>query len=236
MRSTLLMPNSLISNSLMPSIRRLTTLGLLALLAGCAGRAEIFEEHVRTEDAKPTDVVLTLDVAFARAPDFEPETNTYNGPPRRVEYSGYPSLDVPFYQKGLGMDLGVLGDPRALLALPYPSPTTRTTSAKLKIFGERRDARHYRFVVLPRSGWNSYNSFQVSFAVNGRREGMTFAYSTKAVCESAFDVTTPTYGFGLSVSANFANGKPGCLMACDARPGYPGYCAFGADVESVLAK
>jgi len=212
--------------------------GLLAvlLLAGCAGSAALYEEHVRTEDANPKDVVLTLDVTFARAPDFDPKQDTRAGPPPHVEYSGGPSLDVPFYQKGIGFDLGVVGDPRALLALPYPSPATRTTSAKLKIFGERRDARLYRFVVLPRAGWNSYNSFQVSFAINGRQEGMTFAYSAKAVCDSTFDVTTPTYGFGMSVSARLPDGKPACLMACDARPGYPGYCAFGADVESMLVR
>lgn len=202
-----------------------------ALLAGCAGHADVYERHVRTEDANPADVALTLDVAFARAPDYEPRTDVYNGPPKRVEYGGYPSLDVPFYQKGLGVDLGVLGDPRALLALPYPSPTTRTTSARLKIFGQRMDATHYRFVVLPREGWKSTNSFQVAFAINGRREGMTFSYGTKTVCESRFDVTTPTYGFALSVSGGFPGGKPGCLKACDARPGYPGQCAFFSGVE-----
>ncbi|CUJ67774.1 hypothetical protein [Achromobacter kerstersii] len=226
--------------------QRATVFAGILLLAGCAGSADVYEKHVRTEDANPADVVLTLDVAFAQAPDYDPKTNVYGGPakpgssrqatPERVEYSGYPSIDVPFYQKGIGFDLGVVGDPRALLALPYPSPATRTTSAHLQIFGVRQDATHYRFVVLPRQGWNSYQSFQVSFAVNGRREGMTFAYSDKLVCDSAFDVTTPTYGFGMSVAASFPGGKPGCLKACDARPGYPGYCAFGADVASVLAK
>ncbi|CAB3629249.1 hypothetical protein [Achromobacter pestifer] len=210
---------------------RALTLALVAVLAGCAGRADVYEKHARTEDANPAEVALTLDVTFARAPDYAPNTDVYNGPPKRVEYSGYPSLDVPFYQKGLGFDLGVLGDPRALLALPYPSPTTRTTSAQLKIFGERQDATHYRFVVLPRAGWNSMNSFQVAFAINGRREGMTFTYGTKTICESRFDVTTPTYGFGMSVAASFPGGKPGCLKACDARPGYPGQCAFFSNVE-----
>ncbi|MBB1593375.1 hypothetical protein [Achromobacter sp. UMC46] len=206
-------------------------LACTVLLAGCAGRADVYERHARTEDANPADVAMTLDVTFARAPDYEPKTNEYGTKAKRLEYSGYPSIDVPFYQKGLGFDLGVLGDPRALLALPYPSPAIRTTAAQLKIFGERLDATRYRFVVLPRPGWNSMNSFQVAFAINGRREGMTFAYSAKTVCESRFDVTTPTYGFGMSVAASFPGGKPGCLKACDARPGYPGQCAFFSGVE-----
>lgn len=206
-------------------------LACMLLLAGCAGRADVYEKHVRAEDAGPADVALTLDVAFAQAPDYEPKTNEYGSEPKRLEYSGYPSLDVPFYQKGVGFDLGVLGDPRALLALPYPSPAIRTTAAQLKIFGERLDATHYRFVVLPRPGWSSMNSFQVAFAINGRREGMTFAYSPKTVCEGRFDVTTPTYGFGMSVAASFRGGKPGCLKACDARPGYPGQCAFFSGVD-----
>lgn len=210
---------------------RWLALGCAAALAGCATNADIYERHVRAEDANPADVVLTLDVAFAQAPDFDPQTIEYGSKVKVVEYAGYPSIDVPFYQKGMGLDLGVLGDPRTLLALPYPSPKTRTTSAQLKIFGERLDATHYRFVVLPRPGWTSTNSFQVEFAINGRREGMTFAYSTKTVCESRFDVTTPTYGFGMSVAAGFPGGKPGCLKACDARPGYPGHCAFFSSVE-----
>ncbi|MDR6599421.1 hypothetical protein J2732_000404 [Achromobacter deleyi] len=212
-------------------VSRGLALACMLLLAGCAGRADVYEKHVRAEDADPADVALTLDVAFAQAPDYEPKTNEYGSEPKRLEYSGYPSLDVPFYQKGVGFDLGVLGDPRALLALPYPSPAIRTTAAQLKIFGERLDATHYRFVVLPRPGWSSMNSFQVAFAINGRREGMTFAYSPKTVCESRFDVTTPTYGFGMSVAASFPGGKPGCLKACDARPGYPGQCAFFSGVD-----
>lgn len=204
---------------------------LAAALTGCASTSHVYEKHVRTEDAKPADVVLTLDVTFARAPDYEPQRNEYGSTEKRVEYAGYPSIDVPFYQKGLGFDLGLLGDPRALLALPYPSPTTRTTAAQLKIFGERLDATRYRFVVLPRPGWNSMKSFQVAFAINGRREGMTFAYSDNKVCDSRFDVTTPTYGFAMSVAASFPGGKPGCLKACDARPGYPGQCAFFSGVE-----
>lgn len=207
-------------------LARLFPLAFAALLAGCAGRADVYEKHLRSEDANPADAVLTLDVAFARAPDHDPKSMVYGSATPRVEFSGYPSIDVPFYQKGLGFELGVLGDPRALLALPYPSPKTDSSTAKLKIFGQRLDARHYRFLVLPRLGWNSLDSFQVAFAINGRREGMTFAYSTKAVCNSRFDVTTPTYGFAMSVSASFPGGKPGCLKACDARPGYPGHCAF----------
>jgi hypothetical protein len=210
---------------------RWLALSCAAVLAGCASTADVYEKHVRAEDANPSDVVLTLDVAFARAPDYAPRTIEYGSTDRRVEYAGYPSLDVPFYQKGVGFDLGVVGDPRTLLAVPYPSPATRTTSAQLKIFGERLDATHYRFVVLPRSGWRSMNSFQVAFAVNGRREGMTFAYSTEKVCESRFDVTTPTYGFRMSVAASFPGGKSGCLKACDARPGYPGQCAFFAGAQ-----
>lgn len=210
---------------------RWLALSCAAALTGCASTADVYEKHVRAEEANPSDVVLTLDVAFARAPDYAPRTIEYGSTDRRVEYAGYPSLDVPFYQKGVGFDLGVVGDPRTLLAVPYPSPATRTTSAQLKIFGERQDATHYRFVVLPRSGWRSMNSFQVSFAVNGRREGMTFAYSTKKVCESRFDVKTPTYGFRMSVAASFPGGKPGCLKACDARPGYPGHCAFFSGIE-----
>nr|HCW18618.1 hypothetical protein [Achromobacter sp.] len=114
----------------MPLFQGLRGLALacMLLLAGCAGRADVYEKHVRAEDANPADVALTLDVAFAQAPDYEPKTNEYGSETKRLEYSGYPSLDVPFYQKGVGFDLGVLGDPRALLALPYPSPAIRTTA------------------------------------------------------------------------------------------------------------
>lgn len=216
-------------------IRRaqLLPLALAVLLAGCVTRGGIFEKHLRAEDANPADVVLTVDVAFAQTPDYEPKTNSYDGGKPRVEYSGYPSIDVPFYQKGVGFDLGVLGDPRALLALPYPSPKVDSTTAKLKIFGQRLDEKRYRFLVLPRQGWRSLDSFQVAFTVNGRREGMTFTYTTKQVCETSFDVTTPTYGFGMSVAASFPGGKPGCLKACDARPGYPGHCAFFSGFDTV---
>ena len=216
------------------SMSRLAAPALLAgLMAGCATQPDVFEKHLRSEDANPADAALTLDVTFARAPDHDPKSNVYGGAAQRVEYSGYPSIDVPFYRKGLGFELGVLGDPRALLALPYPSPKVDASTVKLKIFGQRLDARHYRFLVLPRPGWRSPDSFQVSFAVNGRREGMTFAYSAQTTCDSSFDVTTPTYGFGMSVSASFPGGKPGCLKACDARPGYPGHCAFFSGFETV---
>ncbi|CAB3631803.1 MULTISPECIES: hypothetical protein [Achromobacter] len=203
------------------------------LLAGCASHAPNRLDDIRSEAANPADAVLTLDVTFARAPDYAPRSRQGLAPNRHLALSGYPNIDIPFYQKGLGFDLGVLGDPRALLALPYPSPKMDSSMARLKVFGERLDDRRYRFLVLPRAGWRSLDSFQVAFAINGRAEAMTFAYSVKAVCESHFDVTTPTYGFAMSVSARFAGDQPGCLKACDARPGFPGQCAFFTGFKTV---
>ncbi|WOB76201.1 hypothetical protein [Achromobacter xylosoxidans] len=198
----------------------------VALLAGCASHGPNRLDDIRSEEANPADAVLTLDVTFARAPDYAPRSEQGLAPNRHLAISGYPNIEIPFYQKGLGFELGVLGDPRALLALPYPSPKTDSSTAKLKIFGERLDEKRYRFLVLSRAGWRSLDSFQVAFSINGRSEAMTFAYSLKRVCESRFDVTTPTYGFAMSVAARFAGDKPGCLKACDARPGFPGQCAF----------
>lgn len=79
---------------------RWLALSCAAALTGCASTADVYEKHVRAEEANPSDVVLTLDVAFARAPDYAPRTIEYGSTDRRVEYAGYPSLDVPFYQKG----------------------------------------------------------------------------------------------------------------------------------------
>ena len=52
-------------------------LSLVVALAGCASNADVYEKHVRTEDATSADVMMTLDVAFARAPDYEPRTLEY---------------------------------------------------------------------------------------------------------------------------------------------------------------
>lgn len=203
------------------------------LLAGCASHGPNRLDDIRSEEANPAEAVLTLEVTFARAPDYAPQSRQGLAPNKYLAISGYPNIEIPFYQKGIGFDLGVLGDPRALLALPYPSPKTDSSTAKLKVFGERLDEKRYRFLVLPRAGWRSLDSFQVAFSINGRNEAMTFSYSLDTVCESRFDVTTPTYGFEMSMAAHFAGDKPGCLKACDGRPGFPGQCAFFGGFKTV---
>lgn len=208
--------------------QRLLQLTTVALLAGCASHGSERPSDIRSEDAKAADAVLELEITFAQAPDYKPETSGPYASSRYVKIDGYPNIEIPFYQKGIGFELGVLGDPRALLALPYPSPKTDSATHSLRVMGQKLDSTRYRFVVLPLSGWKSLNSFEVAFAQNGRRESMTFTYSTKAVCENSFAVTTPTYGFAMSVAARFPNGTQGCLKPCDARPGYPGHCAYYA--------
>ena len=206
--------------------QRLLQLSAAVLLAGCASHSSEPPSDIRSEDAKAADTVLELEVTFAQAPDYKPDTSGPYAPSRYVKIEGYPNIEIPFYQKGIGFELGVLGDPRALLALPYPSPKTDSSTRSLRVMGQRLDSKRYRFVVLPLPRWNSLNSFEVAFAHNGRREAMTFSYTTKAVCENSFTVTTPTYGFAMSVAARFPGGAQGCLKPCDARPGYPGHCAY----------
>ncbi|OLF56337.1 hypothetical protein [Pseudomonas chlororaphis] len=207
-------------------LQRLLQLTAAVLLSGCASHGSEHPSDVRTEDAKASDVVLELEVTFALAPDYKPDTSGPHAHSRYVKIEGYPNIEIPFYQKGIGFELGVLGDPRALLALPYPSPKTDSSTNSLRVMGQRLDSTRYRFVVLPLSGWRSLNSFEVAFARGGRREAMTFSYTTKAVCDNSFAVTTPTYGFAMSVAARFPGGAQGCLKPCDARPGYPGHCAY----------
>lgn len=196
------------------------------LLAGCVSHGTEHPSDIRTEDAKAAEAVLELEVTFAKAPDYKPDTSGPYGPSRYVQIEGYPNLQIPFYQKGIGFELGVLGAPRALAALPYPSPKIDSATNSLRVIGQRLDSTRYRFLVLPLSGWRSLDSFEVAFAHNGRRDAMTFSYSTKATCENSFTLTTPTYGFGMKVAARFPDGTQGCLKACDARPGYPGHCAY----------
>lgn len=206
--------------------RHLLQLSAAVLLAGCASHGSERPSDIRTEDAKASEVVLELEVTFARAPDYKPETRGPYAPSKYVEIEGAPTIQIPFYQKGIGFELGLLGDPRGLLALPYPSPKEDSSTKNLRVVGQRLDSTRYRFVVLPLSGWNSLDSFEVAFAHNGRRDAMTFTYSNKETCNSSFMVTTPTYGFAMSVAARFPKGPLGCLKACDARPEYSGQCAF----------
>ncbi|NBF05568.1 hypothetical protein GV819_25055 [Pseudomonas sp. Fl5BN2] len=208
------------------STQRLLQLVVVVLLSGCANHGAERPSDIRTEDAKTTQAVLELQVTFAKAPDYKPDTSGPYASSKYVKIDGYPSIQIPFYQKGIGFELGVLGDPRALLALPYPSPKSDSATTSLRVMGQKLDPTHYRFLVLPLSGWNSLNSFEVAFAHNGRQEAMTFSYSTQDVCENSFAVTTPTYGFALSVAARFPGNARGCLKPCDARPGYAGHCAY----------
>lgn len=212
--------------------RHLLQLIAAIVLGGCASHGAEQPSDIRTEDAKAAEAVLELQVSFARAPDYKPETSGPYAYSQYVKIEGAPTLQIPFYQKGIGFELGVVGDPRALLALPYPSPKADSASITLRVVGQQLDSTHYRFVVLPLSGWNSLDSFEVAFAHHGRREAMTFTYSTQVACNSSFAVTTPTYGFALSVAARFPKGA-GCLKACDARPGYAGQCAYNSGFRQV---
>ncbi|MGE8410783.1 MAG: hypothetical protein ACN6QY_00320 [Pseudomonas sp.] len=214
-------------------VRYLLQLTSALVLAGCASHGSEQPSDIRTEDAKAADAVLELEVSFARAPDYKPETSGPYAYSQYVKIEGAPALQIPFYQKGIGFELGVIGDPRALLALPYPSPKADSSSKNLRVIGQRLDDTRYRFVVLPLSGWNSLDSFEVAFAHNGRREAMTFTYSTQVACNSSFAVTTPTYGFAMSVAARFPKGVQGCLKACDARPEYAGQCAYNSGFRQV---
>ncbi|ROL83231.1 hypothetical protein BLX41_01395 [Pseudomonas protegens] len=213
--------------------RHLLQLTAAIVLGGCASHGADQPSDIRTEDAKAAEAVLELQVSFAKAPDYKPETSGPYAYSQYVKIEGAPTLQIPFYQKGIGFELGVVGDPRALLALPYPSPKADSASNTLRVVGQQLDSTHYRFVVLPLSGWNSLDSFEVAFAHNGRREAMTFTYSTQVACNSSFAVTTPTYGFALSVAARFPKGVSGCLKACDARPGYAGQCAYNSGFRQV---
>ncbi|MGE7960511.1 hypothetical protein ACQKQA_28970 [Pseudomonas sp. NPDC089530] len=204
----------------------LLSLATVMLLAGCVSHNTEHPSDIRTEDANAAEAVLELEVTFAQAPDYKPKTWGPYAPSRYVKIEGYPNLQIPFYQKGIGFELGLLGDPRALLVLPYPSPKIDSTNNSLRVMGQRLSDTHYRFLVLPLSGWHSINSFEVAFAHNGRREAMTFSYSTKTSCDNSFEVTTPTYGFAMQVAARFPHDAQGCLKACDAHPGYPGHCAY----------
>ncbi|WP_404938159.1 hypothetical protein P7C00_03795 [Pseudomonas sp. JDS08PS003] len=212
--------------------RHLLQLTAAIVLGGCASHGAEQPSDIRTEDAKAAEAVLELQVSFAKAPDYKPETFGPYAYSQYVKIEGAPTLQIPFYQKGIGFELGVVGDPRALLALPYPSPKADSASNTLRVVGQQLDSTHYRFVVLPLSGWNSLDSFEVAFAHNGRREAMTFTYSTQVACNSSFAVTTPTYGFALSVAARFPKGS-GCLKACDARPEYAGQCAYNSGFRQV---
>ncbi len=213
--------------------RQLLQLTTAMVLAGCASHGSEQPSDIRTEHAKASDAVLELEVSFAKAPDYKPETRGPYASSQYVKIEGAPALEIPFYQKGIGFELGVVGDPRALLALPYPSPKADSSSKNLRVIGQRLDSTRYRFVVLPLSGWNSLDSFEVAFADNGRREAMTFTYSTQVACNSSFAVTTPTYGFAMSVEARFPKGVQGCLKACDARPEYAGQCAYNSGFRQV---
>ncbi|WP_045885936.1 hypothetical protein [Pseudomonas chlororaphis] len=213
--------------------RQLLQLTSALVLAGCASHGSEHPSDIRTEDAKVADAVLELEVRFARAPDYKPVTSGPYASSQYVKIEGAPALQIPFYQKGIGFELGVIGDPRALLALPYPSPKADSSTQNLRVIGQRLDGTRYRFVVLPLSGWNSLDSFEVAFAHNGRREAMTFTYSTQVACNNSFAVTTPIYGFAMSVAARFPQGAQGCLKACDARPEYAGQCAYNSGFRQV---
>ena len=120
--------------------RQLLQLTTAMVLAGCASHGSEQPSDIRTEHAKASDAVLELEVSFAKAPDYKPESRGPYASSQYVKIEGAPALEIPFYQKGIGFELGVVGDPRALLALPYPSPKADSSSKNLRVIGQRLDS------------------------------------------------------------------------------------------------
>ena len=147
--------------------------------------------------------MLTLDVAFAQAPDFDPQTIEYGSKVKVVEYAGYPSIDVPFYQKGMGLDLGVLGDPRTLLALPYPSHDADHVRATGRSSANAWTPRTHRFVVLPRPGVDQHE--QLPGGVRHQRDDVRLQHEDsvrKPLRRDHADVRVRDVGRGASRAAS----------------------------------
>lgn len=198
-------------------------IGIGVSLGGCVSQDGASNREYLSENLDAGQALLTLDVSFALAPDYKPSQGQFHAD-ERITYSGFPYIEVPFFQKGLDVDMGLTGLPY-VLPIPYPVPKIDTGRSHARVFGQRLDEQHYRFRVPGKSMWNSGNTFALLFHRRDRLETITFRFSTQASCASAFNVLTPEYGYALSVSARFKN-EVGCLKVCDGRPGYPGDCAF----------
>ncbi|APA68444.1 hypothetical protein [Janthinobacterium sp. 1_2014MBL_MicDiv] len=197
------------------------------LLAGCV-HGEMFPRDYLAQDIDRQQALLELDVAFEQAPDYKLTSRSSARADGSLEYSGAPHIVVPFYQKGLGFDQGFAGT--YIFAVVYPVAKVETATASSRVFGQQVDGsqqggQRYRFRVPGKAQWNSNETFMLSFARKDRREEITFRFSNEKSCPSAFKAITPRYGFPISVSATFKDGK-GCLKVCDSRDQYPGFCAF----------
>ncbi len=199
-------------------------IGALLLLSGCASSNYEYSKDYRVEDMDASHARLVLLVDFSQAPDYKPQKLEYGTKVRRVSYSGYPYVQVPFYQKGLDFGMGITGLPY-ILPIPYPVPQIRQANSQIQVFGERLTPQQYRFLIPNKTQWNSGNTFTLNFANDARRESITFRFSEKDVCSTHFDANTPTFGQRISIDAQF-QGKGGCIKVCDTRPEYPGHCAF----------
>jgi hypothetical protein len=196
-----------------------------SLLAGCV-HGEMFPKDYLAQDIDKQQALLELDVVFGKEPDDKLTSRVTAG--NAVEYAGAPHIVVPFYQKGLGFDQGFAGT--YLFAVVYPVAKVETATARSRVFGQKLDGQQpgsprYRFRVPGKAQWNSNETFMLKFDRKGRREEITFRFSTEQSCPSAFLATTPIYGFPIKVVATFKDNK-GCLKVCDSRDQWPGFCAF----------
>lgn len=203
--------------------------GLLLLMAiatsqlGCVSDNGATDREFLSENLDASKALLTFDVEFALAPDYQPSQNKFQGD-ERITYSGIPHIEVPYFQKGLDVKQGLTGLPY-ILPIPYPIPGIENGRSEYKVFGQRLDEKRYRFVVPTKSMWNSGYTFALLFERRKRHETITFRFDDRTSCETSLNVATPEYGYALSVSAKF-NNDAGCLKVCDGRLGYPGDCAF----------
>lgn len=213
----------------------LSTYGVLLLIGmavstgGCVSKGSGNDEEFLSENLDASQALLTLDVEFALAPDYKPSEGRFYGDDR-ITYSGSPYIEVPYYQKGLDVKMGLTGLPY-ILPIPYPIPQIEKGRSSFKVFGQRLDEQRYRFVVPSKSMWNSGQTFALLFDRRRRHETITFRFDTKMSCVSSLNVKTPEYAYALSVSAQFKN-DVGCLKVCDGRLEYPGDCAFQPPISS----
>jgi hypothetical protein len=201
----------------------LLLMAVAASLGGCVSDNGATDREFLSENLDASKALLTFDVEFAQAPDYQPLQNKFHGD-ERITYGGIPHIEVPYFQKGLNVKQGLTGLPY-ILPIPYPKAGIENGRSDFKVFGQRLDEQRYRFVVPTKSMWNSGHTFALLFERRKRHETITFRFDDKTSCATSLNVTTPQYGYALSVSAKFNSGA-GCLKVCDGRPGYPGDCAF----------
>ncbi|MBD9587083.1 hypothetical protein IB254_08420 [Pseudomonas sp. PDM03] len=201
----------------------LLLISIAVSLGGCVSDNGASNREFLSENLDASQALLTFDVEFAVPPDYKPSQRQFYADDR-ITYSGFPHIEVPYFQKGLDASTGLTGLPY-VLPIPYPVPKIETGRSEFKVFGQRLDEQHYRFVVPRKSMWNSGNTFALLFQRRERHEIITFHFNTQTSCASTLSVITPEYGYALSVSARFKN-ETGCLKVCDGRPGYSGDCAF----------